>query len=514
MFSDKDIIQIKERGSSIDIVEQQLSHFKSNFPPLELVATPVIGHGIIKVTEEEREKFRSLYNSKSSELKLLKFVPASGAATRMFKELFTFVSTYDGSNEAYRQLTEKGEKDAAFKFLKNLEKFPFYDDLKDAYKKRFGQSLEEGHLKRDYSNIIDTLLSEKGLSYGILPKALLKFHQYDEGARTSLEEHFVEGARYAKGDGGIVNLHFTVSPQHQAKFEEKVAEIKNHYESKYQVSYSVTYSIQKPATDTIAVDLDNQPFRNDDGTILFRPAGHGALIENLNELDADIIFVKNIDNVVPEKIQQETYDNKQLLAGILISTTDRISQLLTSLESANAGDDLSLYESFLFEQLMLQDESYQQLSPEEKVEYLKNKLNKPVRACGVVKNDGDPGGGPFFARNPDGSVSLQIVETAQVDKSDPKQNEIFEKATHFNPVDLVCSTKDYKGNSFDLLKFRDPSTGFITQKSKDGKDLKAQELPGLWNGAMSDWITLFVEVPVITFNPVKSINDLLKEVHQ
>lgn len=514
MFSDKDLNQIKERGSSIENVEQQIAHFKNNFPPLQLVETPVVGKGIIQVTDEQHEKFRSLYNSKSGELKLLKFVPASGAATRMFKELFAFVSSYDGSEAAYQQLTEKGEKDAAFKFLKNLEKFPFYDDLKEAYKKRFGQSLEEGHVKRDYRNIVDTLLNEEGLSYGILPKALLKFHQYDEGARTSLEEHFVEGANYAKGDGNVVNLHFTVSPQHQTKFEQQVAEIKDHYESKYQVSYSVSYSIQKPATDTIAVDLDNQPFRNDDGSILFRPAGHGALIENLNELDADVIFVKNIDNVVPERIQQETYDNKQLLAGILIDTTNRIKELLTALETATTTDDLSSYESFLFEELMLRDNSYQKLQPDEKIEYLKKKLNRPVRACGVVKNDGDPGGGPFFAKNPDGSVSLQIVETAQVDKENPEQSEIFGKATHFNPVDLVCSTKDYRGNAFDLLKFRDPSTGFITQKSKDGKDLKAQELPGLWNGAMSDWITRFVEVPVITFNPVKSVNDLLKKEHQ
>lgn len=512
MFSDKDLKQIANRGSSIDDVKQQINHFKNDFPSLDLVATPFVGKGITKVSDEEKKAYTDLYDAKSGELKLLKFVPASGAATRMFKDLFAFVSSYDGSDEAYEEFTAKGESDAAFKFLKNLENFPFYEDLKAAYKKRFNQSLEEGHLKRDYKNIIDTVLSEEGLSYGILPKALLKFHQYEDGSRTSLEEHFVEGAKYAKGNGDVVNLHFTVSPMHQSKFEEKVSEIKLRYEEKYDVSFSVSYSIQKPATDTIAVDLENNPFRDEDGSVLFRPAGHGALIENLNELDADIIFVKNIDNVVPERIQPPTYDYKKLLAGILISTTEKIGEYLNALDADS--DDLSIYENFLFDELMVKDDSYQSFSKDEKVAYLKNKLNRPVRVCGVVKNEGDPGGGPFFAKNPDGSVSLQIVETAQVNKNDSSQSEIFGQATHFNPVDLVCSTKDYKGNSFDLLKYRDANTGFITQKSKDGRDLKAQELPGLWNGAMSDWITLFVEVPVITFNPVKSINDLLKDEHQ
>ncbi len=514
MFSEKDLKQIAERGSSIDNVKIQINHFKNDFPPLELIETPFVGSGIIQVNDEERKSFVDLYDSKSRELKLLKFVPASGAATRMFKDLFAFVSSYDGSENAYEEFVEKGEVDAAFRFLKNLENFPFYEDLKMAYKKRFDQSLEEGHVKKDYKNIIETLLLKNGLSYGILPKALLKFHLYGDYSRTSLEEHFVEGARYAKGNGNVVNLHFTVSPQHQAKFEEKVAEIKSLYEEKYQVDYSVTYSIQKPATDTIAVDLENEPFRNEDGSVLFRPAGHGALIENLNELDADVIFVKNIDNVVPEKIQQTTYENKKLLAGILINTTERIRKYLKALETATDSDDISVYENFLFDQLFLKDTSYQTFSKEEKISYIKAKLNRPVRVCGVVKNDGDPGGGPFFAKNPDGSVLLQIVETAQVNKDDSDQSKIFGQATHFNPVDLVCSTKDYQGNSFELLNYRDANTGFITKKSKDGKDLKAQELPGLWNGAMSDWITQFVEVPVITFNPVKSINDLLKKEHQ
>ncbi|MGB3467983.1 MAG: DUF4301 family protein [Cyclobacteriaceae bacterium] len=514
MFSDKDLQQIQERGSDLETVKEQIRHFENDFPSLELTETPLIGNGISQVDEEEKARLISLYENRAESLTIVKFVPASGAATRMFKELFAFLSEYDGSEAAYNKLVEKGEKNAVYKFLKNLRDFAFYEDLKAAYRKRFGQTLEEGHLKREYKNIIDTLLSDEGLGYGALPKALLKFHQYDKGARTSLEEHFVEGARYAKGKENVVALHFTVSPNHKDKFESTVAAIKEKYEESYGVKYMVSYSIQKPATDTIAVDMENKPFRNEDNSLLFRPAGHGALIENLNELDADIIFVKNIDNVVPERIQQETYKNKKLLAGLLISTKDQVAGHLKTLQSAGPEDDFTEIENFIFNDLLIRDNRYATLTGAEKIEYLHSKLNRPIRVCGVVKNDGDPGGGPFFAKNPDGSVSLQIVETAQVDTNNANQNEIFSKATHFNPVDLVCSTRDVDGKPFNLLEYRDLNTGFITKKSKDGRDLKAQELPGLWNGAMSDWITIFVEVPVITFNPVKSVNNLLIEEHQ
>ncbi|MEL7147340.1 MAG: DUF4301 family protein [Bacteroidota bacterium] len=514
MFSEQDLQQIKSRGSDVSVVEQQLENFKKGFPPLTLKKAPSVASGIIKIEEKEKEKLIAQYDQQSAELDLLKFVPASGAATRMFKALFAFLADYDGSDESYEAFVAKGEADDTFKLLKHLEDFAFYEDLKKAYQQRYGESLEEGHLKRAYTQIIDTLLNDEGLSYGSLPKALLKFHQYDEGARTSLEEHFVEGAQYAKGSGDVVNLHFTVSPAHQEKFEAKVAEVKAGYQERFGVSYNVSYSIQKPSTDTIAVDMEDQPFRNDDGSILFRPAGHGALIENLNEVEADVIFIKNVDNVVPEKIQQTTYDYKKVLAGLLLSAKSEISSMIKALEGADSSTDLSAIETFLTDKLHNSDEQYDGFSASEKIAYLKKKLNRPVRVCGVVKNDGDPGGGPFFAQNPDGSVSLQIVETAQVDKSDEGQLAIFKQTTHFNPVDLVCSTRDYQGKKFDLLGFRDSDTGFITQKSKDGKDLKAQELPGLWNGAMSDWITLLAEVPVITFNPVKSVTDLLKDEHQ
>ena len=514
MFSKNDLQQIKSRGSDIAVVEQQLENFKNGFPPLTLLEAPAIGKGIIRIDDKMKEELIGQFEKQSEDLDLLKFVPASGAATRMFKALFAFLNDYDGTEAAYEAFTTKGEKDDTFKLLKHLEMFAFYDDLKAAYQKRYDQSLEEGHLKREYKQIIDTLLSTEGLDYGSLPKALLKFHQYEEGARTSLEEHFVEGANYARGKSDVVKLHFTVSPAHQEKFEAKVAEVKANYESRFGVTYEVSYSIQKPSTDTIAVDMENRPFRNADGSILFRPAGHGALIENLNEVSADVIFIKNVDNVVPEKIQQTTYDYKKVLGGLLLSVRNEIFEKLEQLESAGSDMDLKPFESYLFETLHIKDDQYGALSKEEKIAYIRRKLNRPVRACGVVQNDGDPGGGPFFAKNPDGSVSLQIVETAQVDKSDEGQLAIFKQTTHFNPVDLVCSTRNYKGEQFDLLQHRDSETGFITQKSKDGQELKAQELPGLWNGAMSDWITLLVEVPVITFNPVKSVVDLLKDEHQ
>ena len=327
-----------------------------------------------------------------------------------------------------------------------------------------------------------------------------------------VEEHMVEGAQYAKDAEGNVKIHFTVSPDHQSKFEEHVEKIKSGYERKFGVKISVSYSIQKPSTDTIAVDMDNEPFRNDDGSILFRPAGHGALLENLNEIDADIVFLKNIDNVVPDHLKEQTIRYKKVIAGLLLDYHQKISQALTKLEENDGIEQAKrLLEDHLGYQL---SESFGDLSEADQIKTLQQKLHRPLRVCGMVKSDGDPGGGPFWVKAKDGSASLQVVETAQIDLDGKGQKEAFNSATHFNPVDVVCMLKDYKGQAFDLLKHRDPDTGFITKKSKDGKDLKAQELPGLWNGAMADWNTVFVEVPAVTFNPVKSVNDLLQPAHQ
>ncbi|MCY7358541.1 MAG: DUF4301 family protein, partial [Rudanella sp.] len=374
------------------------------------------------------------------------------------------------------------------------------------------------------------LLTDEGLDYGNLPKGLLKFHRYTDGPRTPVEEHLVEGAAYANANG-LVRIHFTVSPEHHDRFEKLIIEEKPDYEAWLGVAYDVTFSEQKKSTDTISVDLSNQPFRNADrdggdaalrpGSLLFRPAGHGALIENLNDIDADIVFIKNIDNVVPDDIRETTVTYKKVLATVLIDTQQQVFKLQELLEAADGlGKEISdgyLAEADEFLQMSLRTnhpEGFDSFSKEEKVAYFKHKFDRPIRVCGMVPNVGEPGGGPFWAMNPDGSTSLQIVESAQFDMENAGQKAIFDTATHFNPVDLVCGLKNRHNQKYDLPVYRDMQTGFITQKSKDGKDLKAQELPGLWNGAMSNWNTIFVEVPLITFNPVKTVNDLLRDEHQ
>jgi hypothetical protein len=348
---------------------------------------------------------------------------------------------------------------------------------------------------------------------------VLKFHTYPDGYRTPLEEHFVEGALYAKNNSSVVKIHFTVSPEHQLAFEKHVDQILPKYEQMFGVKYQIGFSQQKPSTDTIAVSPDNEPFRNNDGSLLFRPAGHGALLENLNDLDADIIFIKNIDNVVPDQLKKLTIDYKKALAGVLLGLQEEIffyqktlkEHPYSALESAFYAEAANFLENVL-NIIPPHDQYYSE--KEELYNYFVHKFNRPLRVCGMVKNQGEPGGGPFFALNKDGSVSLQIVESSQIDFNDPEQATIAHNATYFNPVDLICGVKNYLGEKYNLLDFSDPQTGFISSKSKDGKELKAQELPGLWNGAMSDWGTLFVEVPIETFNPVKTITDLLRKEHQ
>ena len=431
-------------------------------------------------------------------------MPASGAASRMFKALFAFLHEYEPTEDAYAGI----EKDSAIAtFFARLPDFAFFEDLNQSV-----GGVENLSKLQAPSQIVSHLLTEAGMEYGQLPKGLLKFHAYEDGARTPVEEHLVEAANYATVSGGTAYLHFTVSPEHQSRLEDHISEVKSSYESRFGVKLEVSFSIQKPSTDTIAVDMENQPFREEDGSLLFRPGGHGALIENLNEIDADLIFIKNIDNVVPDRIKEPTYQYKKALAGVLLEIQEKIFAYLNQPATDSWRKEVS---EFVEKSLCASPpENYERMGQEEQAAYLRNKLNRPIRICGMVKNEGEPGGGPFWAKNPDGSVSLQIGETAQIDKSNPAQLSIMKNATHFNPVDLVCATRDKDGNGFDLLQYRDPQTGFISFKSKNGRDLKAQELPGLWNGAMSDWNTLFVEVPIITFNPVKTVNDLLREQHQ
>lgn len=511
MFQPEDIRQIVARGSQIEIVEQQIENFKSGFPYLKIVEAASNYHGLIKLSDEEIEKYISVFEEKVTEgIELLKFVPASGAASRMFQSLFTALDDFQKGKEHSEAIKHRG----VARFLEQLDQFAFYDDLKQLAAKE-NIAIEEVPAKK----LLAWVLLEQGLNYGSLPKGLLKFHTYPDGNRTPLEEHFVEGAYYSKNHESVVHLHFTVSPEHQQAFEKHVADILAKYGKMFAVTYQVGFSQQKPSTDTIAVTPENEPFRNSDGSLLFRPAGHGALLENLNDLDADLIFIKNIDNVVPDQLKKPTIDFKKALAGVLLNLQEKIFYFQkklkehhnSSLESAFYAEAANFLENVLN---IIPPHNQYYSEKEELYHYLSNKFNRPIRVCGMVKNQGEPGGGPFFAENRDGSVSLQIAESSQIDFNNPEQAAIAHHATHFNPVDLVCAVKNYKGEKYNLLDFSDPETGFISTKSKDGKELKAQELPGLWNGAMSDWNTLFVEVPVETFNPVKSVTDLLRKEHQ
>ena len=502
-LSEKDLQQIAAKGITPEKLEQQLGEFKTGFPFLRLEGPAAIGNGIVAPDAEEVKKYVETWNSYKAEgKKIVKFVPASGAASRMFKDMFAFVDA------EYDVPTTDFEK----KYFDNIEKFAFYDALDELLTKEQGKGIKALIAEGNYKAVAAGML--KGLNYGQLPKGMLLFHKYEEGARTPMEEHLVEGALYAASNGEA-HVHFTVSHEHLDFFKQKVADKAEGYEKKFGIKYDITFSEQKPSTDTVAANPDGTPFRNEDGSLLFRPGGHGALIENLNEIDADVIFVKNIDNVVPDRLKPETVEWKQVIAGILVTLQKKAFEYLEVLDGGKYDHEkLVEIARFVKHELCCVKADLKELEDAELVIYLKNKLNRPMRVAGVVKNVGEPGGGPFLAYNQDGTYSLQILESSQIDKKNEQYMKYFTEGTHFNPVDLVCAVKDYKGNTFNLPEFVDRTTGFISSKSKNGKELQALELPGLWNGAMSDWNTIFVEVPLGTFNPVKTVNDLLREQHQ
>ena len=505
MLSQQDLNQLAAKGISEEKLNSQLEEFKTGFPFLKLEAAASVEKGIIAPTEADVKQYEEAWEQyKAQGHSIVKFVPASGAASRMFKDMFAF------ADADYDVPTTDFEK----KYFDNIEKFAFYDALDDACRKNLGSGVKELIANGRYKDVARNMLNADGLNYGQLPKGMLLFHKYSEGPRTPMEEHLVEGALYAASDGKAA-VHFTVSHDHLPMFKQRVAEKLDFYASKYGISYDITFSEQKPSTDTVAANPDNTPFRNSDGSLLFRPGGHGALIENLNEISADVIFIKNIDNVVPDRLKADTVSYKQVIAGILVTLQKKAFDYLETLE-AGAYNHEKLEEIIRFVQhdLCCRKADIKELEDADLVIYLKKKLNRPMRVCGVVKNVGEPGGGPFLTYNQDGTVSLQILESSQIDKNNAEYMEMFTKGTHFNPVDLVCAVKDYKGNAFNLPDFVDRTTGFISSKSKNGKELKALELPGLWNGAMSDWNTVFVEVPLSTFNPVKTVNDLLRDQHQ
>ncbi|MGL4851432.1 MAG: DUF4301 family protein [Phocaeicola sp.] len=506
MLTPNDKELLLQKGISEAQIAQQLASFQCGFPFLKLEAAASLAKGILAPQNEEKKKYLAAWDAyKMGDKTIVKFVPASGAASRMFKDLFEFLGV------EYNEPTTAFEKS----FFNQIHQFAFYGELNEACLNATGRGINQLISDKEYKVIVAQLLEKSGLNYGSLPKGLLKFHTYtDEGVRTPLEEHLVEGALYATGKTGDVHVHFTVSTEHRELFETLVDEKADAYATKFGVTYHISFSEQKPSTDTVAADANNEPFR-EDGKILFRPGGHGALIENLNDLAADVIFIKNIDNVVPDHLKEETVTYKKLLAGVLVTLQKQTFEYLELLDRGDyTQEELQAMICFVQQKLLCRKNDIKDLEDTDLVIYLRSKLNRPMRVCGMVKNVGEPGGGPFLAYNADGTVSLQILESSQIDMKDPAKKLMFEQGTHFNPVDLVCAVRDYKGNKFQLTNYVDKATGFISHKSKGGKELKALELPGLWNGAMSDWSTLFVEVSLDTFNPVKTVNDLLREQHQ
>lgn len=507
MLTHEDKELLAKKGISEEKIAEQLARFEKGFPFLKLsAAASVENGGIMLAAEADQQRYLAAWDAyKAGDKKIVKFVPASGAASRMFKNMFEFLGA------DYDVPTTDFEK----KFFDHIHNFAFYNDLNAACMDNTGKNIDALISEKNYKAVVANLLEAAGLNYGSLPKGLLKFHRYADGVRTPLEEHLVEGALYAAGKSGDVFVHFTVSTEHRELFQKLVDSKAAEYAAKYGVNYHISFSEQKPSTDTVAADMENKPFRDKDGKLLFRPGGHGALIENLNDLDADVVFIKNIDNVVPDRLKDDTVTYKKLLAGVLVTLQKQAFEYLKLLDSGSyRHDELENIIRFVQQQLHCRRADLKDLEDADLVIYLRKKLNRPMRVCGMVKNVGEPGGGPFLAYNPDGTVSLQILESSQIDMNDAEKKAMFEKGTHFNPVDLVCAVRNYKGEKFNLLNYVDKATGFISYKSKNGKDLKALELPGLWNGSMSDWNTVFVEVPLSTFNPVKTVNDLLREQHQ
>ena len=506
-FNEKDLQQFASMGLTKEAVEKQIDNFRKGFPKTKLQeAATVENGGIIRLDDKEIKHYTNVYNKVSKEKKILKFVPASGAATRMFKDLYAFSSTYFGVAQNFEK-----EFPSVKEFLQHIRTFAFFEDLKKCMEDShldFGDYMDRG----DFTTVINYLLKEQYMGYGSLPKALLKFHRYGNNPRTPLEEHIVEGAEYARNNDGTVNIHFTVSPEHKPLFRKKVAEVTKYYEEKFGIKLNITFSEQKHYTDTIAVDEYNNPVRDENGNLTFRPGGHGALIENLNECKADVIFIKNIDNVVPDWMKHTTIVYKKALAGMMLELQGKMFDYIKELKDKPSEKKLKEITKFV-EQKLNYKLSHDWNGTRQWTEALRKALYRPIRICGMVKNQGEPGGGPFYAASSWRERSLQIVETAQINRKDESQEAILSSATHFNPVDLVCGTKNYFGQRYDLRKYVDPATGFISKKTKGALTVKSQELPGLWNGAMSEWITLFVEVPLATFNPVKTVNDLLRKEH-
>ena len=512
-FSSLDFVQIYEHGVPLKNIQQQLSFFRNGIAKSNLVGPATLFNGILKLSENNFQEKAAFFDENKSNFKLEKFVPASGAASRMFKFLIAFLNDFDIENETINAYINKKKDTELSIFIVGLEKFPFFKTIDKKLREEFS---DFESLDKDSKNyyFIKLLLAKDFFDFANKPKGALPFHKYQKRIVTPVEEHLQECVYYASSNNSS-NLHFTMSEAHLGQFETIINAIKIEAERKSETTINVSYSYQNKNTDTIAVDSQNNPFRDENGRLFFRPGGHGALIENLNNLDADIVFIKNIDNVIQNNIEK-TARYKKALAGILIELQHQIFKYLHAIE-ANEIQEESIDEIVLFLEEKLNVRipyDFYKLSFENKLIEVKSVLDKPIRVCGMVKNEGEAGGGPFWVKDKDNSISLQIVESSQVDLSNENQKNILNASTHFNPVDLVCGIKNYKKEKFDLTQFVDHNSGFIVEKTTFGRKIKSYELPGLWNGAMANWITIFVQVPLITFNPVKSVNDLLKSAHQ
>ncbi|MBN2233151.1 MAG: DUF4301 family protein [Deltaproteobacteria bacterium] len=518
LFSAADLEQIAAHGLELTEVQRQLDLFAAAPPPAELVRPCTVGDGIVKLDEPDLVRLAERYENAAACGRAMKFVPASGAATRMFKSLLATRGRFAGP-DAPRLTAEACRRDDAcadvVRFFTHLDEFAFVDDLRNSLVAA-GTDLE--HCRRDgfWDIVLEHVLTGVGLDLASRPKGLIPFHRCGDRIRTPLAEHLAEAAGYVRDREGRAALHLTVSPEHRLGFADALAAATAEIGAAFETTFTVDFSEQHRSTDTIAVDLDNRPFRDEAGRLVFRPGGHGALLINLAKLHGDLVFIKNIDNVVPDRLKAETCRWKKALGGLLVEIQDEVFPLLRQLEEqpddaavvARAADCGWRYGCIELPAALAGSGTVARAA------FWFERLHRPVRVCGMVKNDGEPGGGPFWVRDGQGRVTPQIVESAQVDHDVDLQECAWLAATHFNPVDLVCGLRDFRGRPFDLSRFVDPATAFISRKSAGGRDLKALEHPGLWNGAMARWITLFVEVPLPTFNPVKTVFDLLRPEHQ
>lgn len=507
IFNNNDKIELRKRGIEESKVKEQLNRFATGFPYLRLDGSANTDFGIVRLDAKQQQTAVSRWEKYLADGgSVTKFVPASGAASRMFKALFAFVN---GDSEQPIPGSDVAQ------IIDRIEDMPFYGELNENLIQSTGKDIAALKKDGEYRRIVAAIVNADGLNYGNLPKGLLAFHRYADGEiRTPVEEQMVEGAQTA-ATNGKVNLHFTVSSNHKALFKDKIEKVAPTLEKRFGVKYNIGLSEQKPSTDTVAANPDNSLFRDEKGQMVFRPGGHGALIENLNDIDSTVVFIKNIDNIVPDNERESTIQYKKVLGGLLIEVHDSIENYLRTLRKGTpTRSELLEMLKYLETVLCTKSTKTAGMTDSELATYLEGKFNRPLRVCGMVVNEGEPGGGPYIAFNEDGSSSPQILESTQIDKNNPEAVSMMAKATHFNPVDLVCYITDIYNKKFDLTKYVDHNTGFISEKSLGGKDLRALELPGLWNGAMSDWSTVFVEVPASTFNPVKTVNDLLRPVHQ